>query len=373
MKKYLFIFWYILLFACNDNTKKAEQIIEIVKNKYVPDSREHIFHISVEKQEKCIIVGYTDYPVVLQAIDSLINAENLDVLNQISLLPDSSLHDKTHALVRLSVANLRSKPVIKTELISQALMGMELKLFQKKGGWYLVQTPDKYYGWMYAPALILLSDEELINWRKSKKLIVAKIYDHVYEKPDVQSQKISDVVIGALLKYVRDTTGFYKVKLSDEREAFIEKKSVQDYEKWKISRKATAENIVKTAKQFLGVPYMWGGTSSKQFDCSGFTQVVYFLNGIQLPRDASQQVRLGVEIDTVDHFAHLQPGDLLFFGKKATATNNEKVIHVAIYIGNTEFIHAAGFVKINSFDPRHKNFSAYRKGSFLRAKRIIQN
>ncbi len=374
MKTFLiFLISVLLLASCTGkDSEKTALIIQKVKNRYVPDSRDYIFNINLQDNSgKLMLKGYTNHPSVIHAIDSLMKAEKISYIDSIKPLPDSnSLSGQTKALVRLSVANLRSKPIIKSELISQALMGDTLNLFLKSGSWYLVQTPDKYYGWMYAPALISLSEAELQSWKSSEKLIVTKIYTHVYEEADINTQKISDVVIGDVLKLNAENSNFYKVKLPDDREAYIEKTSVEKYNTWKLSRKATQENIVQTAKQFLGVPYMWGGTSAKQFDCSGFTQTVYELNGIQLPRDASQQVKLGKEIDTSNHFSKLQAGDLLFFGKKATQNTKEKVIHVTIYIGDTEFIHAAGLVKINSLDPARENFSAYRKGSFLRAKRI---
>ena len=365
----------LILLSCHkQDTEKAQFIVQTVKNKYIPDSRDHIFKINItENKGEIVLKGYSDYPVVKQAIDSLMSVHNIPYIDSIKILPDSSLYGKTKALVRLSVANLRSQPIIKSELISQALMGDNLNLFMKSGSWYLVQTSDGYYGWMYAPALIQLSDNEIKTWKNTKKLIVTDIYAHVYEQADINSQKISDIVIGNLLKQISERGDFNEVELPDGRKAFVKNASVDNYDEWKASRKATPENIVNTAKQFLGVPYMWGGTSAKQFDCSGFTQTVYKLNGIRIPRDASQQVKLGTEVDTSEHFSHLQKGDLLFFGKKATKNTKEKVIHVTIYIGDTEFIHAAGLVTINSLDPARENFSAYRKGSFLKAKRILTN
>ena len=365
-----------MFFSCNqqNDLEKTRQLIQTVKQKYVPDSRDKIFNIYAENQNNTIVLkGYTDYPLVLQAIDSILEAENIQLLDSTVLLPDESVQGLEHALVRISVANLRKEPVIKSELVSQALMGMSLKLFRREGSWFLLQTPDKYYGWMYAPALIQVSDSGLSAWENSEKLIVTKIYTHAFAQPDISAQKISDLLILDKVKLTGEQGDFYEVELPDGRKAYVLKSVVSKYKDWYANRKAKPENIKKSALQFLGVPYMWGGTSAKQFDCSGFTQTVYKLNGIQLPRDASQQIKLGKEMDTSAHFTHLQAGDLLFFGKKASATNKEKVIHVAIYLGDTEFIHAAGLVKINSLDPARENYSPYRKGSFLRAKRILND
>ena len=101
------------------------------------------------------------------------------------------------------------------------------------------------------------------------------------------------------------------------------------------------------------------------------TKTVYFLNGIILPRDASQQVNVGELIEVKNGWDNLQSGDLLFFGKKAEGDKKEKVTHVAIYIGDGDFIHAAGRVRINSLNPTKSYYSKYRDNSFIRAKRIL--
>jgi hypothetical protein len=96
--------------------------------------------------------------------------------------------------------------------------------------------------------------------------------------------------------------------------------------------------IVRTAETFIGVPYLWGGNSADTgFDCSGLTMTVYQLNGLDLPRHSGDQFVAGTPVGLTD----LQPGDLVFFHTRG----NGKISHVGIFIGDGEFIHAAGVGK----------------------------
>ena len=152
------------------------------------------------------------------------------------------------------------------------------------------------------------------------------------------------------------------------------------YNQWVKQTNPSAEQILTTAKTFIGVPYLWGGTSIKGVDCSGFTKSAYFLNGIIIPRDASQQALVGLPLDVLENedisvekcLKNLKEGDLLFFSiSKRRGINGGRVTHTAIYMGNGEFIQAAGMVKINSLVPTAVNYDAGQSPTLVGARRML--
>ena len=357
----------------NNNMVEIKKIITEVKNKFAPDKRTAIFDIQINNTDDKIVLNgeTTEKDALNELTHKLKNFRNVKL--SVELLPDKKLGEKHFGIINLSVVNMRSKPAHSAELASQTLLGTCVNVFKEKDGWYLIQTPDKYIAWLDNDALVLADKNELQNWKNSKKIIYSKPYGQVYSQPDINSERVSDIVIGDILKYINEETNFINVEFPDGRNGFIEKGNCLDYSKWINDSLLTQQRIVKTAKEYLGLPYLWGGTSAKGFDCSGFTKTVYFINGVILPRDASQQVLVGELVDTSDNFSKLQPGDLLFFGRRKTDTEKEKVTHVAIYIGDGKYIHAAGRVKINSLEKKSNDFNEYRYNSFIRAKRYIGN
>ena len=128
--------------------------------------------------------------------------------------------------------------------------------------------------------------------------------------------------------------------------------------------------IIETAKTFLGVPYLWAGTSIKGVDCSGFSKSVFFLNGYMLLRNASQQYKTGEPVDVSQGLDNLQPADLVFFGREATADKPERISHVAIYLGDGKIIHSSMLVRINSLVEGQPDYYSRKP---IRACRIIGN
>ena len=272
------------------------------------------------------------------------------------------------AVVDLSVNFMREAPDYTAENGDQARMGTVVEVVGEEGYWRQIVTPEPYKAWTNELGLAFMTDDEVNAYIAGQKYICTADYTFVYAGPSPSAAHVSDLVMGCLIRPVIGPRGkavkkgrFLACELPAGRRGWVQRSDVEDFAAWAASRSMTGENIVKTARRFLGVPYMWGGTSIKEVDCSGFTSSVFFMNGILLPRNASQQARAGVDIgmDT------LEPGDLLFFGTPATDDKPARVNHVGIYIGGGRFIHASQLVRISSLDPSEADYYE-RKPLFAR-------
>ncbi|MBQ1673923.1 MAG: C40 family peptidase [Bacteroidales bacterium] len=194
---------------------------------------------------------------------------------------------------------------------------------------------------------------------------------------------MSDAVWGDIVEVLGKHGNYTKVKLPAGTVCFIPSADVTDLRKWVDSRDAVIPadagqmqidrartRVLETAKKFLGVPYLWAGTSIKGVDCSGFSKSVYFLNGYMLLRNASQQYKTGEPVDVSQGLDNLQPADLVFFGREATEDKPERISHVAIYLGDGKIIHSSQLVRINSLIEGQPDYYARKP---IRACRIIGN
>lgn len=278
--------------------------------------------------------------------------------------------DSAYGVVHISVCNLRDEGKFTSGMSTQALLGMPVKVLQYTD-WYEIQTPDDYTGWVHRMVITPMSKEKYNEWNRAEKIVVTSHYGFAYEKPTERSRTISDVVAGNRLKWEGSKGAFYKVSYPDGRQAYLPKSISQPEKTWRASLKQDVESILETSYTLMGIPYLWAGTSSKGVDCSGLVRTVLLMHDIIIPRDASQQAYVGQHIDIAADFSNIQPGDLVFFGRKATSERKEGISHVGFYMGNKKFIHALGDVHISSFEPKDKEYDAFNAGRLLFAVRFL--
>jgi len=188
----------------------------------------------------------------------------------------------------------------------------------------------------------------------------------IYKTADKTAWPVSDVVLNMTLGLLGQKPEWAEVQLPDGRTGFIKSAQIEN-RPVNLNPVEKLDRILYCARSMTGVPYLWGGNSSKANDCSGFVQNVFESVGIDLPRDARQQVLMGEAVGFDSGFDQVKAGDLLFFGQ------GERITHVALSLGGTEFIHQTDDVRLNSLDSTAANFSSYRLKTLKSVKRIIRN
>lgn len=287
------------------------------------------------------------------------------------------------ALATLSVINMREKPDYAAELGTQALMGTPVKVHYRDGYWVNIETPDGYKAWVNDMAIVPIDEQRLDAWKASRRVVVTNYYTFLLDAPRPDAAHVSDAVWGDIVEVLGTSGKYTKVALPDGRQAYVPTADVTDLRTWVDSRKAVIPAnapqkdvekaralILETARTFLGVPYLWAGTSIKGVDCSGFSKSVYYLNGYMLLRNASQQYKTGEPVDVSQGLDNLQPADLVFFGREATEDKPERITHVAIYLGDGKIIHSSMLVRINSLIEGEPDYYSRKP---IRACRIIGN
>lgn len=374
MKTLHYLILFVILIGNSTMGQNIQTIIDEVRNKLAPDKRTAIFDISFEEHEnKLILKGeVSDFSFKDELISTLVKNTSQQVIDSIQVLPSSKLGKKVYAIVNLSVCNIRSKPDHPAELSTQALMGTPVKVYKEQNGWYLIQTPDDYLGWVDDDGISLKNAVEMNEWINSEKIIYKNFFGFVYA--DEKFEKIiSDAVAGNIFQKLNETKNYFEVKLPDGRLGFIKKEEAENFTDWFNQLSFNSESILEWGKKMIGFPYLWGGTSIKGIDCSGFVKTIHFMNGLILPRDANQQALIGEEIPFDSEFSKLKPGDLIFFGRKGNEVRPERITHVAIYLGNKKFLHSSGRVRMDSFDKGDENYNEYRLNTIVRIKRILDD
>ncbi|MGC1206285.1 MAG: C40 family peptidase [Flavobacteriaceae bacterium] len=224
-----------------------------------------------------------------------------------------------YGICNLSIVPLRGEPADSSELVSQVLYGDVFKIIEQRKNWSKIRLAfDAYEGWVDNKQYLEISEENYKSLKKETPKLSLDLVEFIQDT----NQQLHPILLGSSLNGL--------TLLNHKFDGTI------------IKSKNLKENLIQTAFLYLNTPYLWGGKTPFGIDCSGFTQMVYKLNGYKLLRDASQQATQGEALSFIEES---EPGDLAFFD------NNEGAItHVGIIMKDNYIIHAHGKVRIDRLD-----------------------
>lgn len=282
---------------------------------------------------------------------------------------------KRMAVVETSTCYMRIAPDYESALETQELMGTVVEIVGESGYWREIVSPQPYKAWTTEKALVEMSQEQIKEYEGTPKYMFTELYGHIYMEPSEKAQTICDLVGGDVMRVDEAKGRWTRVVLPSGTKGWVPKSQVRLLEERidiKMGDKAEGmiskekmEDVIASAHQLMGVPYLWGGMSSKGVDCSGLVRISAIMNGVLLPRNASQMIKCGIPVDVpplltaenglpinaLDRVKNLKRGDLVFFGTPATEEKPMRVTHVGIYLGNSRIIHSSHKVRVNSLNP----------------------
>jgi gamma-D-glutamyl-L-lysine dipeptidyl-peptidase len=228
------------------------------------------------------------------------------------------------ALCTLSVIPLRAEPSDRSEMVSQVLFGEHFEIIDKEKQWLKIKLHfDHYEGWIDRKQCLEITQDQFEKLSQDALILNADLVEYAV----TPENHLIPLLLGASLTFLNH---------ADINRAQF------GFEGLKIVGEKPKSELIPTAFMYLNAPYLWGGKSPFGIDCSGFTQMVYKLNGYALLRDASQQATQGEVLSFIEES---EPGDLAFFDNE-----EGKIIHVGIILENNYIIHASGKVRVDRLD-----------------------
>lgn len=265
----------------------------------------------------------------------------------------------TSFIVAVSVADIRHDPDPTSELVTQALMNTPVEVGNVAGEWTHATLSD-YTGWIRMDEL----EEPIIKGFCEGSdgtcgvplpyaAVVSVSHTPLYAS-ETGEETLGDVYLSTTLPFIGQGSAYRRrVALPGNKEGWIASEAVDLRQNKALYPRKDIDTVISCALSFLGVPYLWGGTSWRGIDCSGFVQLCYRMGGEIIPRDADQQY---AALDNSISRAHMQAGDLLFFGR-------QRITHVALALNTYEYIHSEGQnynqVIIHSLDHTHPAYEAF--------------
>ncbi len=339
------------------NKKHAEihAIVEQANADFYLDSRIWYQDIQAEIDgESIIFTGEAFYSIPVRGIARKLKKAGYDfeVIDRVHYLPESFPDEQAYGIITEPYIMGRYKPVDVKQEGTEMLYGEPVRLIRETDKYLQVQSAIGYLGYIPKSALRRVNLQEWNRYQVGKQA--------VFMSNDTLDNGII-IMMGTRLPYLKND----KLLMADGSEKVI---SPEDYKIVDPKTNPLRQEILNSAQQYLGLPYVWGGRSADGVDCSGFVMQSYALNNINLPRDSDEMANVGRIIGYPGWMDAMLPGDLIFF-----AGSRRMITHIAIYMGDDRVIHSLGKgVQIQSMNPEHEDYSESLGRRFAFAKRIFE-
>jgi cell wall-associated NlpC family hydrolase len=350
------------LSALPDPIGRIREAAREVRRRFVPDSRIEVFEVRTRTVDGThSVTGQTTVPAAAAALRETLADLGIPVDISLRLLPDPAVAPRSEALVRAPLAPVYRRPTMNSTQITQYVLGNRLTLLSRRGRFWRIRGEDGHVGWIHRGYLVRGERDWALAWERAEGgEPVVSLGAELHDEAD---RTFARLPWGARVTQV--AAG--RILLPDGRSGKLGGGEVVAADRLADRFPARGESITRTARRWMGAPYLWGGVTPNGVDCSGLVQSVFWIHGVAVPRDSDMQARVGAEVEPGSGFADLRPGDLLFFAER------NRVNHVALSLGGPHIIHASasnGGVDLNDLSG-DVEFEAHLRDVFSGARRLL--
>ncbi len=227
-------------------------------------------------------------------------------------------------ICNLAIVPQRAEPSDRSEIVSQVLFGEHFEVLEQTKSWSKIRIFfDRYEGWIDSKQFRVITEAQFQSLSRGADILNGDLVDYVADK----HQLLMPIPLGSSLNFLNNDD----INLENF-----------SFEGMRVNGVKPKSHLIETAFMYLNAPYLWGGKTPFGIDCSGFTQMVYRLNGYKLLRDASLQATQGEALSFIEES---EPGDLAFFDNE-----EGRIVHVGIIMSDNYIIHASGKVRVDRLD-----------------------
>jgi hypothetical protein len=313
-----------------DPSAPVHRLARRVRAEYVPDPRVEVFEVRTRRNGGALqVLAITTLPNAGLDFARRLEADGVELDLRLRILPDPALQPDSEALVRAPLAPVYRRATMNSTLLTQYPMGHRLTLLMPRNRFWRIRGEDGHVGWVHRGYLERGGLEWALAWERGETgdpvfSLGAEVIDE------------DDAVIGRLpwgARVIQRTAS--AVVLPDGRTGRVGAGEVVRADRLWDRFPPRVDSVARTARRWLGSPYLWGGVTRAGVDCSGLVQSVYWLHGVALPRDSDMQALVGEAVEPGEGGTDCRVGDLLFFAER------ERVNHVALSVGGSRVIHAS--------------------------------